>query len=285
MTGLESPSHMFDLVGTKWLPAARVAIYALERFLAAISVTGQRAALVGEEAAMTGRKAVALAGVGAGIFACWVRPRLPRWGATDEEVTGAYPGAGVVPGGERAATMAVTIGAPPERVWPWLVQMGWDRGGWYSWDRIINAGRPSAAEVHPEWQDLAVGSQLRAWSPGGLLAPGEVAALEPDRFLDLHKLTDLRGRGLDRRQARPPAHMEGLWGFRLNELPGGHSRLIIGGYQAIRPRWLERIVFGWSHVLVVWIMQARMLAVLKRNVERATARTAPVLAPAPAKRR
>jgi hypothetical protein len=106
-----------------------VAIYALERFLAAISVTGQRAALAGEEAAMTGRTAVALAGVGAGIVACWVRPRLPRWGATEEEVTGAYPGAEEVPGGERAATMAVTIGAPPERVWPWLVQVGWDRGG------------------------------------------------------------------------------------------------------------------------------------------------------------
>jgi acetyl esterase/lipase len=49
-------------------------------------------------------------------------------------------------------------------------QMGWDRGGWYSWDRIDNAGRPSATEVHPEWQDLTVGDQLRAWSPGGPLA-------------------------------------------------------------------------------------------------------------------
>jgi hypothetical protein len=55
--------------------------------------------------------------------------------------------------------------------------MGWDRGGWYTWDRIDNAGRPSATEVHPEWQDLIVGDQLRAWSPGGLLAPWEVAAL------------------------------------------------------------------------------------------------------------
>jgi hypothetical protein len=79
--------------------------------------------------------------------------------------------------------------------------------------------------------------------------------------------------------------MEGLWGFQLNELPGGRSRLVIGGYQAIRPRWLERIVLGWSNVVVVWIMQARMLAVLKRNVERAKARAAPALAPTPAGRR
>jgi proline iminopeptidase len=182
--------------------------------------------------------------------------------------------------------MAVTIGAPPERVWPWLAQMGWDRGGWYSWDRIDNAGRPSATEVHPEWQGLTVGDQLRAWSPGGLLAPWEVAALEPGRFLGLHKLTDLRGRSLDRRQPRPSAYLEGLWGFWLKELPGGDSRLVIGGYQAMGPRWLERIVFGWSNVVVVWIMQARMLTVLKRTIEQApNAPASPVAKPAPAGRR
>jgi hypothetical protein len=63
------------------------------------------------------------------LYAPWVRPRLMRWGATDEEVTGAYPGADLVPHGQRAATMAVTINAPPDQVWPWLVQMGGDRGG------------------------------------------------------------------------------------------------------------------------------------------------------------
>ena len=165
---------------------------------------------------MAMRKAVALAGVVAGVFACYLRPRLLRWGATDEEVAGPYPGAEVVPDGERAATMAITIEAPPDRVWPWLVQMGWDRGGRYSWDRVDNAGRPSATTVHPEWQALALGDQLRAWSPNGLLAPWTVAALEPNRFLGLHKLTDLRGRSLDPRQPRPPAYMEGLWGFQLS---------------------------------------------------------------------
>ena len=61
--------------------------------------------------------------------------------------------------------------------------------------------------------------------------------------------------------------MEGLWGFLLNEVPGGRTRLVIGGYQAIRPRWVGRFVFYWLYIPVVWIMQARMLAVLKRNIE------------------
>ena len=211
-------------------------------------------------------------GTAAVVYGVWVRPRLMRWGASDEEVAGPYPGAELVPEGERSATMAVTIQAPPEQVWPWLVQMGWDRGGWYSWDRLDNAGRPSAQDVHPEWQDLALGDYVQAWSPGGPMDAWEVAALEPNRFLGLRGLTDLRGRNLDSRQSRPSGYFEGLWGFQLKELPGGHTRLVIGGYQAIQPRWIGRFVIYWLYLPVVWIMQARMLTVLKRNIERATGR-------------
>jgi proline iminopeptidase len=69
-----------------------------------------------------------MAAVDVGYAAC-VGPRLMRWGATDEEVAGLYPGAGLVPGGEMSATMAVRIGAPTDQAWRWLVQMGPNRGG------------------------------------------------------------------------------------------------------------------------------------------------------------
>jgi hypothetical protein len=165
--------------------------------------------------------------------------------------------------------MAVTIEAPPDQVWPWLVQMGGDRGGWYSWDRLDNGGHPSATQVHPEWQDLALGDYLKYWMRGAAADAWEVAVLEPNRFLGLRGLTDLRGRNLDPKQPRPSGYIEGLWGFLLNELPGGYTRLVIGGYQAIRPRWVGRLVFYWFYIPVTWIMQARMLTVLKRNIERA----------------
>ena len=190
-----------------------------------------------------------------------------RWGATDEEVDRAYPGAHLVPEGERGATMAVTIEAPPDQVWPWLIQMGGDRGGWYSWDRLDNGGRPSAREVHPEWQDLTLGDNVKYWTAAGAVDAWEVAALESNRFLGLRGLTDLRGRNLDPKQPRPSGYIEGLWGFLLNELPGGRTRLVIGGCQAIRPRWVGRFVFQWIFPPLVWVMQARMLAVLKRNIE------------------
>lgn len=211
-------------------------------------------------------KVLGVAGLAAAVYGGWVRPRLVRWGATDEEVTGPYPGADVVPEGKRGPTMGVTIAAPPDQVWPWLVQMGGDRGGWYSWDRLDNGGRPSAHEVHPEWQDLAVGDFVKYWRRDGAVDAWRVAVLEPNRFLGLHGLTDLRLRNLDPEQPRPRGYTEGLWGFLLTGLPGGRTRLVIGGYEAFRPRWLGRV---FSYAPVVWIMQARTMAVLKRNVESA----------------
>jgi hypothetical protein len=56
--------------------------------------------------------------------------------------------------------MAATIEVPPSQVWPWLIQMGCDRAGWYSWDRLDNAGVSSADLIHPEWQQIAVGDHL-----------------------------------------------------------------------------------------------------------------------------
>lgn len=213
---------------------------------------------------------IGVTGLAAVGYGRWVRPRLLHWGATDEEVAGLFPGSDVVPGGRRGATMAITIDAPPDQVWPWLVQLGGDRGGWYSWDHLDNGGRPSAREVHPEWQNLTLGDYVKYWTRRrGPVDAWQVAVLDPNRFLGLHGLSDLRGRSLDPKQPRPSAYTEGLWGFRLNALPDGRTRLVIGGYEVFRPRWLERYS-SWLSPLVVWIMQARMLAVLKRNVEHAS---------------
>ena len=219
----------------------------------------------------SGRKLVGLAGLGAAVYVLALRPRLVRWGASDEEVTRAYPGRELIPDGTRASTMAATIAAPPEQVWPWLVQMGWDRAGWYSWDRLDNGGRPSVREVHPEWQSLSVGDHLMAWSPAGPIAgpisAWEVAALEPGRFLGLRGGMNLRGRILDPSQPRPPTYVDGLWGFLLEELPGDRTRLVVSGYQSIRPRWLEGFLNFWFYPPLHWTMQTRQFANLKRNIE------------------
>jgi hypothetical protein len=80
-------------------------------------------------------------------YVLWARPRLLTWGATPDEAGQTYAGDGLVPDPDGGATMATTLRAPPERVWPWLVQMGCDRGGWYSWDWLDNNGEPSAESI------------------------------------------------------------------------------------------------------------------------------------------
>ena len=76
-----------------------------------------------------GRKVAGLLFLAAAVYGLFLRRWLFHWGASAEELARTYPGAELVPDGTRAATMAVTIEAPPAQVWPWLVQMGWDRAG------------------------------------------------------------------------------------------------------------------------------------------------------------
>jgi hypothetical protein len=201
-----------------------------------------------------------------GAYGLLVRPRMTRWGATDDEVERPFPGAELVAGGVRSATMATTIDAPPAVVWPWLAQMGIDRGGWYSWDRLDNWGRQSAERIHPEWQQVSVGDRFEA-SPDGSQW-WEVAALEPEHFLALRASLDLRGRRFDPSGPLPHFYTDSTWGFLLEELPERRTRLVVSGYWAMRPSWLRLIlnfaVLEPSH----WIMQARQFANLKRRAER-----------------
>lgn len=86
-----------------------------------------------------------------------IRPWTMCWGATDEEVARPLPGDGLAPGAGFVATRAITIEAHPGQVWPWIVQMGSGRAGWYTYDRIDNKGKPSARTIVPELQALTVG--------------------------------------------------------------------------------------------------------------------------------
>lgn len=111
------------------------------------------------------------------------------WGATHEEAMRSLPGDELMPEIDSQVTMAVTVDAPPASVWPWIVQMGADRAGLYShtWleNGLLRLRIRNADRIHPEWQDLAVGSHI--WLvPEGYPAPRfgpRVAAIEPNRYL------------------------------------------------------------------------------------------------------
>jgi hypothetical protein len=93
-------------------------------------------------------------GLGSLAFFVLYRPWHMGWGATCEELARSMPGDEVVPRPTFNSTRAVTISAQPEDVWPWLVQIGFGRAGWYSYDLFDNLGRQSAERIIPEFQHI-----------------------------------------------------------------------------------------------------------------------------------
>jgi hypothetical protein len=119
-----------------------------------------------------------LAAAGTTAYLLWVRPWHLGWGASEEEKRRPLPGDDEILDPQLDATRAITVAAPAKSVWPWLVQMGYKRAGFYSY-RFDNAWVPSPWEIVPEYQRLEVGDLM----PTG---PGQgftVKAMEPDRSL------------------------------------------------------------------------------------------------------
>ncbi|WP_228403610.1 hypothetical protein [Pseudarthrobacter sp. L1SW] len=150
-------------------------------------------------------------------------PRLlGKWGATGSESGMLLPGDNLIPEPDSVQTMAVTISAPPAQVWPWLVQMGVDRAGLYSYTWVENGllrlGVTNADRIHPEWQDLKVGDTIAFTPPGypgGRRGP-RVAELESCRHLVL-----------DSSPGAPAGTVTGTWQFILHDTGDGGTRLLL----------------------------------------------------------
>ena len=118
-------------------------------------------------------------------YALFVRPWHLGWGATKEELQMSLPGDDLVRHPKLNATHAITINAPVEDVWPWLVQVGQKRGGFYSYtwlENLVGCHMRNADQIVAEWQDLKVGDEvwLHPKAP-----PLKVLAIEPGRAIVL----------------------------------------------------------------------------------------------------
>lgn len=175
----------------------------------------------------------------------------------------ALPGDDLLPDAAEQMTHAVTIAAPPERVWPWLVQMGRGRAGWYSIDVVDNGGSRSARELHPELAALAVGDVLPA-TPGGDTG-FEVLAIDEGRALVLGGLWDPdAGHQRPFHAPRPRRHWHATWAFALEPLEGGATRLHVRARVAFPPS--SRLRAGWVKP-VHHLMQTAQLRNLAARAE------------------
>jgi hypothetical protein len=217
---------------------------------------------------MAGRRGLA-GGVGIGALAAAGFAEL-QWlghtaGATADERTAYLPGDEIIELPMMVTTHAITIDAPPERIWPWLVQVGWHRGQWYTarWvDRLLfPANAPSADRIVPELQHLSVGD----WVPDGPPETGcgfRVDQLEANRHLVLHSTEHLPPQLAE----RFGAWMDWTWAFTLRDLGPARTRFIFRSRLRLGPWWLTAAY--WALIIPAdFVMARQMLSGVKSRAE------------------
>jgi hypothetical protein len=160
-----------------------------------------------------------------GLYVGVIRPWLVRWGADDAERSLSLPGDEIVPEPKYETTHAVTIDAPPERVWPWLIQLGQGRGGFFSYDWIENLLRldiHSVDRIVPELQSLATGDFISLAPDNNV--PMWVVMLDPPKAMVLST-----GKPGDRPMPGDylKGELAGSWAFVLEPIDEKTTRFIV----------------------------------------------------------
>lgn len=190
-----------------------------------------------------------------------VRRWYRRWGATPDEVARAMPLDERVGRPSLSSTMAITIDAPPERIWPWIVQLGEPpRAGYYSYtliERMVGLDVKNAGRLLPEFQTLEVGEAVDR--NGNMV----VQAVEPEKLLVLGP-------------PEPTPGVQATWAMALYPIDDDRTRLVM----RVRGAWSYRDMlratppYTWPFYLLVepgaFIMERKMLREIKRLAEHHT---------------
>jgi len=180
-----------------------------------------------------------------------VRRWMSRWGAASSDLTRVMAGDGLIVHPTYSGTMAVIVNARPEHVWPWLVQMGYQRGGLYSYDWLDRLfgylDRPSATRILPEFQHLVVGDAI----PLGRGPSWPVAAIEPEHALVL----DMRNMG----------GIDWVWQFGLYAIDERRTQLV--SRSRVRARTVLARLLTFAIEPAGFVMTRRMLIGIKQRAE------------------
>lgn len=181
-------------------------------------------------------------------------PWMDRWGATDEELAASLTGDELVPNPRISYTRAVTVNAAPEQIYPWIVQLGADKGGMYSYtwlESLIQCPQTNADRIHEEWQDLKVGDKVLMCKSD--MPPGyEVAIIEPNRVIVMGHQTD----GI----------WSDVWQFALVPQDDGTTRLVLRSRDA-KEGWMWDVIRPGE-----FVMMSRMMLGIKERAEGMAAR-------------
>ena len=206
---------------------------------------------------------------GAGLYAA--RRFYRNWGTSKEECETPLPGDELVGKPAVQTTEGVWIDAPAAAVWPWLVQLGQDRGGLYSYaalENLIGLKYRNADRIHPEWQRLAVGDVVR-------LVPRGWMGLRDGLALPVAQL--IEGQSIVLRQEPPQFPFDGVWSFHLQPRWEDRCRLLVRSRS--RMRLPGEVVGAELAGPVTSLMTRGMLLGIKRRAEQAWRSTGKGLPP------
>jgi hypothetical protein len=205
--------------------------------------------------------ATAAATVGTASLWRW----MTNWGATDEEAAATLPGDEIVGQPRYRTTHAVTIDAPVEQVWPWLVQIGQGRSGMYSYDwveNLLGLHMHSADRIVPELQTLSVGDVIRMVPEG----------TQPDLHFVVAQLDPPYVMVLGPDNSRADALASDLpypcWTFHLRALPDSRTRLVVRFQSDFKPTPLGWLKNRYALEPVHFVMERKMMLEIKDRAER-----------------
>jgi hypothetical protein len=177
------------------------------------------------------------------LYVAFVGPWQRRWGTTDDEARRPMPGDGLLRPGAPSTTRAITIDASPRDVFPWLLQIGYGRGGWYSYDWIDNDGERSVDRIDPALQNLAVGDRIQMLPGFGPV----VREIETDHHI-------LSGGDVD------------TWCLLVEPTRDGRSRLV-SRWRQDWPKSFGTLIWTLLSDPGAFVMERKMLRTLKRLAE------------------
>jgi proline iminopeptidase len=216
--------------------------------------------VVGE--GITGAAAIAATILLSPLTGRWYR----KWGATKEEVRRSLPGDDLVPQARSEITLAITIQAPARQIWPWLVQIGCQRAGWYSYDLLDNGGIPSTGRIISEYQQLEIGDEIPFTPDGNMGFP--VVAIEPGRALVMGGTTNTSsGDEADPNDPDLQTYLSGAIILFLYELDPGTTRLIYRMPLGWNPNWRNTLIYRGFLEPISFVMARKTLLGVKQRVE------------------
>ena len=198
----------------------------------------------------------------------FLNERRRRWGATEDEIRRSWPADDLVPQPKGEYMHAITINAPAAEIWPWLVQIGQGRGGFYSYEfleNLIGCKMCSADKIIPELQYLDAGDSIPMHPTMG--SPYKVAVIDPGSTLVLLIREDTKtGKTFELSDGMPEKYQNMSWLFFLDENDDGTTRLISRSRNDWNKSLGNTLFFGIFGSMTLE-MDRKMLLGIKQRVE------------------